>query len=91
MNRRIKFNKGTSSCIPINTQLAYFNYSFNSKRLILNLKWFRLDKADSSRLKALSFNILELEQFQAFIGQNPLNFSGQSFVEPTKIEEFDFL
>lgn len=32
----------------IHTQLAYFNYSFNSKRLILNLKWFRLDKADSS-------------------------------------------
>ncbi|MFC0778648.1 hypothetical protein [Flavobacterium sp. HJSW_4] len=74
----------------INTQLAYFICSFNSQRLILNLKWFRLDKADSSSLKALSFNSLELEQFQAFIGQNPLNFPGQYFVEPTKIEEFDF-
>lgn len=65
----------------INTQLAYFKYNLDYKKLIVNIKWFKLDKFTNLNLQALSFNRSDLELFRSFIDQNQHNFPGSSFVE----------
>lgn len=75
----------------INTQLAYFKYNLDSKKLIVNIKWFKLDTFSSLNLQALSFNKSDLELFKRFIAKNQPNFPGSYFVEQTVKEGFDML
>ena len=75
----------------INTQLAYFKYNLDSKKLIVNIKWFKLDKFSNLNLQALSFNKSDLELFKSFIDKNQPNFPGSCFVEETRKEGFDML
>ncbi|MFH7010532.1 hypothetical protein ACHRV5_01600 [Flavobacterium sp. FlaQc-52] len=75
----------------INTQLAYFKYNLDSKKLIVNIKWFKLDKFSNLNLQALSFNKSDLELFKSFIAKNQPNFPGSYFVEETRKEGFDML
>lgn len=75
----------------INTQLAYFKYNLDSKKLIVNIKWFKLDKFSDLNLQALSFNKSDLELFKSFIAKNKPNFPGSYFVEETRKEGFDML
>ncbi|GEM_PF-1514331 len=75
----------------INTQLAYFKYNLDSKKLIVNIKWFKLDKFSNLNLQALSFNKSDLELFKRFIAKNQPNFPGSYFVEQTTKEGFDML
>ncbi|KQO22664.1 hypothetical protein ASF10_09860 [Flavobacterium sp. Leaf82] len=75
----------------INTQLAYFKYNLDSKKLIVNIKWFKLDKFSNLNLQALSFNKSDLELFKSFIAKNKPNFPGSCFVEQTRKEGFDML
>ncbi|MFB9080130.1 hypothetical protein ACFFLS_12445 [Flavobacterium procerum] len=64
----------------INTQLDYFKYSFNFKRLLVHIKWFKLEKAADLRLQGVCFNRSELENFKRFADRNKLNFPGSCFV-----------
>ena len=75
----------------INTQLAHFKYSLNSKRLILNVKWFKVDKFNTLSIHGISFNRLDLEKFIGFMDQNSQNFPGSFFIDENKKEEFDVL
>jgi hypothetical protein len=75
----------------INTQLVYFKYGLDSKKLIVNLKWYKLDKFTKLNLQGLSFTRVEIDQFQGFIDQHVINFPGSCFVEQTNKEGFDFL
>ncbi|MBF4493027.1 hypothetical protein IRZ83_11505 [Flavobacterium sp. JLP] len=75
----------------INTQLAYFKYNLDSKKLIVNIKWFKLDKFSNLNLQALSFNKSDLELFKRFIDENQHNFPSSYFVEETRKEGFDLL
>jgi hypothetical protein len=75
----------------INTQLAYFKYNLDSKKLIVHIKWFKLDKFRNLNLQALSFNKSDLELFKSFIAKNQPNFPGSYFVEETTKEGFDML
>lgn len=75
----------------INTQLAYFKYNLDFKKLIVNIKWFRLDKFSNFNMQGISFNKVELDQFQHFINENRLNFPGSQFVADSKKEGFDIL
>lgn len=75
----------------INTQLAYFKYNLDSKKLIVNIKWFKLDTFSSLNLQALSFNKSDLELFKRFIDKNQHNFPGSYFVEETRKEGFDLV
>lgn len=75
----------------INTQLAYFKYNLDSKKLIVNIKWFKLDKFSNLNLQALSFNKSDLELFKSFIAKNKPNFPGSCFVVQTTKEGFDML
>ena len=75
----------------INTQLVYFKYGLDFKKLIVNLKWCKLDKFTTLNLQGLSFNRAELEQFKEFIDQNVINFPGPCFVEETNREGFDLI
>lgn len=75
----------------INTQLVYFKYGLDFKKLIVNLKWYKLDKFTNLNLQALSFNRAEIEQFKEFIDQNVINFPGSCFVEETNREGIDLL
>ncbi|CAA9194877.1 hypothetical protein FLA105534_00363 [Flavobacterium bizetiae] len=75
----------------INTQLTYFNYGVNSKRLIVNLKWYKLEMFTNSNLKGLCFTGAELEEFKGFIDQNRFNFPGSCFVEQTNRAGVDLL
>lgn len=75
----------------INTQLAYFKYNLDSKKLIVNIKWFKLDKFSNLNLQALSFNKSDLELFKSYIVKNQTNFPGSYFVEETRKEGFDML
>jgi hypothetical protein len=75
----------------LNTQLSYFKYNLDFKRLIVNIKWFKLDKFSDLSIQGFSFNKAELDQFKSFIFKNPMNFPGYQFVEDTKSERFDIL
>jgi len=75
----------------INTQLAYFKYNLDSKKLIVNIKWFKLDEFSNLNRQALSFSRSDLELFKSFIDQNQHNFPGSTFVEETRKEEFYLL
>ncbi|MDX6191977.1 hypothetical protein SGQ83_21715 [Flavobacterium sp. Fl-318] len=75
----------------INTQLAYFKYNLDSKNLIVNIKWFKLDKFSDLNLQALSFNQSDLEVFKRFIDKNQHNFPGSCFIQETRKEGFDML
>lgn len=75
----------------LNTQLAYFKYNLDFKKLVVNIKWFRLDKFSALHIKGLSFNKAELDQLKSFIDKNPINFPGNQFLEDTKREGFDIL
>lgn len=75
----------------LNTQLTYFKYNLDFKRLSVNIKWYRLDKFSALHIQGLSFNKAELDQLESFIDKNPINFPGNQFVEDTKREVFDIL
>ncbi|MEO7978667.1 hypothetical protein [Flavobacterium sp.] len=75
----------------INTQLAYFKYNLDSKKLIVNIKWFKLNTFSNLNLQAISFNRSYLELFKNFIDKNQHNFPGSCFVEETRKEGFDLL
>lgn len=75
----------------LNTQLTYFKYNLDFKRLLVNIKWFKLDKFSALHIQGLSFNKTELDQLESFINKNPINFPGNQFVEDTKGEGFDIL
>jgi len=75
----------------INTQLAYFKYNLDSKKLLVNIKWFRLDTFSSLNLQALSFNKSDLELFKHYIDKNQHNFPGYCFVEENRKEGFDLV
>jgi hypothetical protein len=68
----------------INTQLAYFKYNLDSKKLIVNIKWFKVDNFNNRQIEASSFSQTELTQLLEFIKQNRLNFPGECFVEEAK-------
>jgi hypothetical protein len=72
----------------INTQLAYFKYSLNPKKIIVNITWYKLEKPSGLSLQGLSFNGGDLNSFKAFMDKNRLNFPGCSFVEQTDREGF---
>lgn len=82
---------GISSMYTLNTQLAYFKYNLDFKKLVVNIKWFRLDKFSALHIQGLSFNKAELDQLKSFIDKNPINFPGNQFLEDTKREGFDIL
>lgn len=75
----------------INTQLAYFKYNFDSKKMIVNIRWFKRDKLEDLFFACKSFSKREAEQFKGFIDQNPANFTGSYFVVETQREYFDRL
>lgn len=75
----------------LNTQLAFFKYNLDFKKLVVNIKWFRLDKFSALHIQGLSFNKAELDQLKSFIDKKPINFPGNQFVEDTKREGFDIL
>ncbi|QGK73395.1 hypothetical protein [Flavobacterium sp. SLB02] len=75
----------------LNTQLTYFNYGVNSERLIVNLKWYKLEMFSNLSLQGLCFTGEELEEFKGFIDQNTLNFPGSYFVEQTNASGVDLL
>ena len=75
----------------INTQLAYFKYNLDSKKLIVNIKWFKLDTFSNLNLQVLSFNKSDIELFKRFIAKNQPNFPGSYFVEQTRKEGFAML
>lgn len=75
----------------LNTQLTYFKYNLDFKRLLVNIKWFKLDKFSALHIQGLSFNKAELDQLESFINKNPINFPGNQFVEDAKREGFDIL
>jgi hypothetical protein len=58
----------------INTQLAYFKYSLNPKKIIVNITWHKLEKPAGLGLQGLSFNGGDLNSFKAFMDKNRLNF-----------------
>lgn len=72
----------------INTQLAYFRYNFDSKKMIVNMRWFKLNKLKDLFFACKSFSKREAEQFKGFIDQNPANFPGSHFVVETQREYF---
>lgn len=72
----------------INTQLAYFKYNLDPKNLILNIKWFRLDKVDGLYFGCKAFSKIEIGQFKGFIDQNSANFPGSYFIEETQRQDF---
>lgn len=65
----------------LNTQLAYFKYSLSGKDLLVNVTWFKLDTGDPLYPVAKPFARKEIDQFNAFIKNNPLNFPGTAFVQ----------
>ena len=73
----------------LNTQLAYFKYSFNFKRLLLHIKWFKLEKAADLRLQGVCFDKAELQNFKSFIDRNKLNFPGSCFIGQAGAEGLD--
>lgn len=68
----------------VNTQLAYFKYNLDSKKLIVNIKWFKLDGLNTKQIEASSFSKIELDQLLEFIKENPLNFPGECFLQETE-------
>lgn len=75
----------------LNSQLTCFKYNLDFKRLIVNIKWFRLDKFNDLNMQGHSFNREELDQLQVFISKNQTNFPGNQFVEETQREGLEIL
>lgn len=75
----------------INTQLANFRYNFDSKKLIVNIKWSKLDDFNTKQIEASSFSKTELDQLLEFIKQNPFNFPGECFVEEAKNSKLEVI
>ncbi|UPZ17901.1 hypothetical protein [Flavobacterium humidisoli] len=73
----------------INTQLVYFKYSLYSKKILVNVKWFKLEGSGNFNLQALSFNEIEIVHFKAFIDRHKDNFPGGQFVESSNLEGFN--
>lgn len=72
----------------LNTQLAYFKYDLNFKRLIVNIKWFKLEKISDLHIQAAAFNARELDHFCDFIERNKINFPNNQFIEVSPRENF---
>lgn len=67
----------------LNTQLARFKYAPDAAKILVNIKWFRLD-GDS---QADYFSQMELDAFLNFIECNKANFPGSQFIEEAKAEK----
>ena len=73
----------------LNTQLAYFKYRPELKRMIVNIKWFRIHHVSELTIQAIQFDKAELDQLQSYIIERPINFPGNQFVERSHRENID--
>jgi hypothetical protein len=70
----------------LNTQLTCFKYTFESRKLIVNINWFRLG-GDSH---AYTFSRIELDAVIRFIRRNIVNFPGAYFIEESKAQRLNY-
>lgn len=75
----------------LSTQLTCFKFNQDSKGLIVNIKWFKLDNSSDRDLIPTCFNELEINQLYEFTDKNKLNFPGSCFIEDAKNERYDKL
>lgn len=70
----------------INTQLAYFKYSPDPKRMLANITWFKSVLISDLQVQGVPLNDFEIEEFKSLIELNKSNFPGQYFTQQAKEE-----
>jgi len=65
----------------INTQLDYFKFGPDPKRMLANITWFKCAAAGDLKIQAVPLEDFEIEEFKNYIEANPCNFPGQYFIE----------
>jgi hypothetical protein len=64
----------------INTQLAYFKYGPDPKRMLANITWFKSAWSSDLKIQAVPLKDFEIEAFKKYIAANKSNFPGQYFI-----------
>lgn len=70
----------------INTQLAYFKYGPDPKRMLVNITWFKVAVISDLQIQGVPLKEFEIEEFKNYIDRNKSNFPGQYFIRQAKEE-----
>lgn len=65
----------------INTQLAYFKYGPDPKRMLANVTWFKSAVISDLQIQGVPLMDFEIEEFKNYIDLNKSNFPGQYFTQ----------
>lgn len=65
----------------INTQLAYFKYGSDPKRMLANITWFKYAVISDLKIQGVPLKDFEIEEFKRYMDRNKSNFPGQYFLE----------
>lgn len=75
----------------INTQMAYFKYGPDPKRVLVNITWFKSVLVSDLQIQGVPLKYFEIEEFKRYIERNKSNFPGQFLSSRPKRKEGIYL